>query len=93
MEHALLGLHKQPVLQKSVEYLTDVVSMFLGSPGKHQDVVEVHDDKGVQEISQHVVDQGLENSRGVSQTERDDEVLKVSQVSVKPRLPFIPLKI
>ena len=58
--------------------------MLLGRPGKHQDVVEVYDDKGVQEVSQHVVDQGLENSRGVSQTERHDEVLKVSQVSIKP---------
>ena len=91
VEHALLSLYKQPVFQESVEYLADVASMFLGGPGRHQDVVEVHDDKGVEEISQHVIDKGLENSRGISQTKRHDEVLKVSQVSVKPRLPFIPL--
>ena len=91
VEHALLGLNKQPVFEQSVEYLADMASMFLGSPGKHQDVIEVDSDKGVKDILQHVIDKGLENSRGVSQTERHDEVLKVSQVSVKPRLPFIPL--
>ena len=91
VEHAFLGLHKQPVFQQAVEYLTDVASMFLGGPGEHQDVVEVDNNKGVQEISQHVVDQGLENSWGVRQPERHDEVLKVPQVSIKPRLPFIPL--
>ena len=91
MEHAFLGLHKQPVFQQAVEYLTDVASMFLGGPGGHQDVLEVDDNKGVQEIPQHVVDQGLENSWGVSQPEWDDEVLKVPQVSVEPRLLFIPL--
>ena len=66
VKHALHGLHKQPVFQQSVEYLTDMASMFLGGPGKHQDVVKVYDNKGVQEILQRVVDQGLENSQVVS---------------------------
>ena len=74
VEHAFLSLHIQPVLQQAVEYLTDVASMFLGGPGEHQDVVEVDDNKGVQEIPQHVIDQGLENSWDVSQPERHDEV-------------------
>ena len=65
--------------------------MLRRSPREDQDVVEVDHDGDIEEIPQHVVDQGLENSWGVSQPERHDEVLKVTQVSIKPRLPFVPL--
>ena len=65
--------------------------MFCLGLGEHQDVVQVNHDEDVQEIPQHVIDQGLEDSWGVSQSERHDEVLKVTQMSIKPRLPFIPL--
>ena len=58
---------------------------------EHQDVVQVDHDEDVEEVPQHIIHQSLEHSWSVSQPERHDEVLKVTQVSVKPRLPFVPL--
>ena len=65
--------------------------MLRRGPGENEDVVEVDHDEAVEEVPQHVVHQGLEDNWGVSQPERHDEVLEVTQVSVKPCLPFIPL--
>ena len=44
--------------------------MLRRSPREDQDVVQVDHDGDIEEIPQHVVDQGLENSWGVSQPER-----------------------
>ena len=49
------------------------------------------DNKDVNIVPRNVVNKGLEDSRSVSQTEGHDEVFKVPQMGVKPRLPFIPL--
>ena len=39
VEHELLGLNEEPVLQQSLEDQADVGSVFFGGPGKHQNVV------------------------------------------------------
>ena len=65
--------------------------MFGRGLGEHQDIIQIDHDEDVQKIPQHVVNQGLEDSGGVSQSKRHDEVLKVTQMSIKPRLPFVPL--
>ena len=39
VEHVLLGLYEEPILQQSLEDQADVCSMFLGGPGKHKDVI------------------------------------------------------
>ena len=90
-EDALLCFDEQPVLQQVLEYQADVAGVLRRGLGEDQDVVQVDHDEDVEEIPQHVINQGLENSWSVSQPERHDEVLKVTQVSVKPRLPFVPL--
>ena len=91
VEHALLGLNKEPVLQQSLEDQADVSSMFLRGPGKNKDIIKVHYNKQVKVVPQNVIYQGLEDGRGVLQPERHDEVFKVPQVGVKSRLPFVPL--
>jgi hypothetical protein len=41
VELTLLGFHKQLVLQEALKDLSDMKNMFLGRPGKKQDVVKV----------------------------------------------------
>ena len=91
VEHALLGLHEDPVFQQSLEDQTDVGGVFLGGRGKNLFVIQINNDKEVEEVSKDVVYQGLEDGRGISQTEGHDEVFEVPQVGVKARLPFVPL--
>ncbi len=58
--------------------------------GENEDVVKVDKHKPVQEIPQHVIHQGLKDSKGVGETKRQDPVFIVTQRGVECGLPFIP---
>ena len=56
-----------------------------------QNVIEVDEDKLVEHVSEHIVNQGLENSRGIGEAEGHYQVLMMPRRSVKGRFPLISL--
>lgn len=89
MKLAFLGFDKQPVLQEPLQNHTDVLCVFLWCAGVDEDVIQIHKDKPVDHVSEHVVHKILENSRCISEAEWHDQILKVPQWCVKGRLPFV----
>lgn len=57
--------------------------------GKDQNVVKVGKDKEVEEVTEDVIDQGLENRGGIGQTERLHEIFIVPLWCVECCLPLI----
>jgi hypothetical protein len=67
-----------------------VLHVFLERRRKDQYVVQVNIYELVDHISQHVVDECLEDCWGVGKPEGHDQVFKVPPRGIKGSLPFIP---
>lgn len=59
--------------------------------GEDQNIIKIHKHKPIDEVPQNVIYQGLENRWGISKTKWHYQILKVSQVSIECRFPFIAL--
>lgn len=57
------------------------------SVGEDENVFQVHKHKAIEEISEYIINQCLENCWGISESEY--QVFKVAQGSVKSSLPLI----
>lgn len=89
MKLALLSLYKQLVLKQVLEYLVDMVELFLGVKGKDQDVNKA--DKGAMvEVLKDIINQCLEDHWGVSEAKGHD-VFKIPEGCFKGSLPLVPL--
>lgn len=64
MELAFLCLDKQLVLQEALKNLSDVEHMFLGEAGEDKDVINIDEGKPVQHVTENIIYQSLEHSRG-----------------------------
>ncbi len=64
--------------------------MFCQVSGEDEDAVKVDKHKLVQEIPQHVIHQGVKDSRGISEIKRHDPVFIVGQRGVECSFPLIP---
>jgi hypothetical protein len=65
MEFTLLSFHKKLVLQEPLENLSDVEHVFLGGAGENEDEVEVDKYEPVQHVTENIIHQSMEHSRGV----------------------------
>ena len=91
MKLPLLGLNEKEVFQEALEDPLDMVNVFLTEVGEDQDVIEVNKDKPVEHVPEHVVHQGLEDSRNVGEAEGHHQVLVVAGGGIERRLPLTPL--
>ncbi len=89
--NSLLRLDKKLVLQQPLEDLAHVLSVYLKGRRKDENIIEVHEDKPVNHVSQHAIDHALEDSRGVGKPERKDQVFIVSRGGIEGCLPLIAL--
>ena len=90
MELALLCFYKQLVLQKASENLSDVEHMFFGGAGEDEDVIEVDKDEPVHHVTENIINQSLEHSRGVGKAKWHDQILVVTAGCIEDSLPFVP---
>lgn len=66
-----------------------MVSVIFNVLRKDEDVVQIHKDEFMKEVSQNVINEVLENSMSVTQTEGHYKLLKMSNMSFKACFPFI----
>ncbi len=66
-----------------------MVAMFGQVPGVDQDIVDVHNNKLVEELPKHLVHKPLENGRGVGEAIRHDPVFIVARGGNERRLPLV----
>ena len=74
-----------------LEHSPDMMDMLMQSLREDQNVIEIDEDKLVEHVSEHVLKQGLKNSRGIGEAEGHYQVLVMPRRSVKCRFPFISL--
>ncbi len=68
--------------------MLDIITLVLG---EDQDIVEVNKNKLIDHVSEHVVDECLEDCRGVRKAKRHDQIFKMPGMGVKGGLPLVPL--
>jgi hypothetical protein len=85
------AFYKKLVLQHVLEKLSDVEHVFLGRAGEDKDVIDVDEDEPVQHVTENIINQSLEISRGVDKVKGHDQELVVATGHVEGRLPLIPL--
>src|SRR6478752_8408428 len=66
--------------------------VFLEGPAEDENVIEIDDDKVVQELAENVVHQILEGSWGVGQSEGHNAILVVAIARTKGRFPFVAVR-
>lgn len=64
--------------------------VFLQRVGVDEDVIKVNKDKVVEHVTEDVINQVLQYSRGVGKAERHDKILEVSQRGAEGSFPFVP---
>jgi hypothetical protein len=65
MKNAFLRLDKKSILQQPLKHSSDVLNVFLERRRKNQYVIQVNIYELINHISQHVIDECLENRWGV----------------------------
>lgn len=66
------------------------MNVFLSQAGKNKDVIEVDEHEPIQHITENVVNQGLEHSSSVGQSEWHHQVFVLPASHVKGSLPLVP---
>ena len=61
----IFRLDKYPILQETLQYLTDMQLVFCEGPGENRDIINVHKYKLMEHVSQYVIDQGLKYCRSI----------------------------
>ena len=67
--------------------------MFWGGAGEDEDVIEVDKDEPVQHVTENIIDQSLEHSRGCltnGKAKWHDQILVVTAGRVEAGLPLVP---
>ena len=59
--------------------------------GENQDVIQVHEHKPVEHVPKDIINQSLENCRGICESEGHHQIFEVSKGGVERRLPLISL--
>ncbi len=65
MKRTLLRLDKKPILEQPLEHSSDVLNMFLERRRKYLYVIQVDIYELIDHVSQHVIDERLEDRGGV----------------------------
>lgn len=64
MEFTFLRLDEDIFIQQGAENRSHIGDMVFFRPGKNEDIIQVDKDKLIEHVSEHVINQGLEDSRG-----------------------------
>ncbi len=79
------------ILKLPLQHLPDLLDMIALVLEEDQDIIEINKNKPVDHVSEYVIDECLEDRRGVRKPKRHDQILKVPRRYVKGGLPFVPL--
>lgn len=74
MEFTFFCFNIKSVLQESLKDLVDMGDVFIDGPGEDKDVVQIHEHKPIEEISEDVIHQGLKHCGSVSESKRHNTV-------------------
>lgn len=91
MKLPLLCVNIQLVLQEPLGYSLHMSGVLSRIFGVDQNVIKVNKYKTIQEISQYIINQVLENSRGIGEPEGHYQVFKIADGGFECGLPFVPL--
>ena len=80
----------QSIFSESLQHHLDVFLVFRLIFRVDQDVVEVHDADGVNEVAESLVDIRLKRSRGISKAKGHNHVFKQAIPGLECRLLFVP---
>ncbi len=89
MELAPLQLEVQKVLAEPLKDLRYMVAMVGQVPGVDEYIIDVDNDEGVEELSEHLVHEFLEDGGGVGRAIRHNNVFIETSGSNECHLPFI----
>ena len=81
----------ETMLPEMTENLMDMFLVFCRVIGVDEDVVEVDGDIYVQKVTENVIHESLESSRGIGQSKRHDKPFKRTIVSPEGCLPFVSI--
>ena len=87
-ELTLFGLGIQAILQEPLEDLVDVPVVLFKGLLEYQKAVQVDEHMLVDDITENVIDEGLEDCRSISEPEHDHAV-QVAARGIKSRLPLL----
>lgn len=63
MKLTFLHFYVQLVFKESLQYSTDVHLVLLEVLGKDQNIIELHEHKDIEEISEHIINKSLKYCR------------------------------
>ncbi len=78
VEFTLLELQVEVVFPELPEDLRHVMVIFGQVPGVDQNIVNVHDDKPVEELPEHLIHKSLEDGRGFGKAIRHNPIFIVA---------------
>ena len=91
-ELTIRGLSVQLMLPQQVEYLSQMLLVFLNALGEHKDVIQVNEDKHIVERKKNVVHQPLESSRSIYKTQTQHAPLEVTKWRTQSSLGHIVIR-
>ena len=62
-----------------------------GGAGEDEDVINVDEDKPVQHVTENIIHQSLEHSRGVGEAKGHDQIFVVAAGRVEGGISLVPL--
>lgn len=77
------------MIKQTLHDLPDIGGMLLDQFRDDQNVVQIHKDLIIKQVSEHVIHEMLEGRRCISQTGRHDQAFKMTVSSSKCGLPFV----
>ena len=78
-------------LQNALEILLDMEHVFLEGAGEDKDVIKVDEDKPIQHVTDNIIHQNVDHSRGVGDAKVHEQILLVGAGRVESSLPLVPL--
>lgn len=91
MEGTFLGFEEKVVFSQVFQDLCNMVAMFAHAPEVYEDIMNVDEDKPMEILLKHLVDEILEHGGGVVQAIGHNEIFVVASRGHKSCLPLVPL--
>ena len=91
MEQTLFCFDIQVISQQSFENLVDVITVGVEVRRVNENIINVNIDKAIKKISENIVNHGLKNCGGISESERHNSIFVVATGGVERSFPLVPL--
>ena len=89
VENALFCFQEQGKLSEPLKYLGDMMLMVRSVTGEDENIINIHENKVVQEFSEDLIHETLEHSGGVYQAIRHHQIFVVPCRGDERRFPLV----